>query len=203
MRNESREMTGNKLFYILGLIVFVMSAQWFIETMGEHHYEIQQATDIFDIAHKYLPDLHDYQWIINILPAALFVWILALSDGAMVLRDTLLMYLIVLMIRALTAATTILPKHEKCQVGAKFWNLFQGGGCYDKIFSGHMALVVLLLLNLASRGYLTQRSVWALGGVEALTILLTRGHYTVDVVLGTVIAYLVFDGDYSILKRFA
>ena len=194
-------MWAEKLIYLVGITVFLFGAQWFIETMGEHHYEIQQATDIFDIAHKYLPDLHDYQWIINLIPLVLVIWIMCVKETKQILTDSMLMLLLVLVIRALTAASTILPKHDKCTVGSKFWNAFQGGGCYDKIFSGHMALVVLLLLNLRATGHLNTVQFWGISIVEALTILLTRGHYTVDVVLGFLIAYLVFDGDYTFVKK--
>jgi hypothetical protein len=64
-----------------------------------------------------------------------------------------------------------------------------------------VALVVLLLLNLQSSGHLNTTQFWAISIAEALTILLTRGHYTVDVVLGFLIAYLVFDGDYTFVQK--
>jgi hypothetical protein len=41
---------------------------------------------------------------------------------------------------------------------------------------------------------------WIISALEATTILLTRGHYTVDVILGFLIAYLVWDGDYSVFR---
>jgi hypothetical protein len=189
-----------KVFYAIGIVTFLLFGQWLIETLGEHHYEIEQAADIFDIAHKYLPDLHYYQWIINIVPIVLLVWILFIKDTVSILMNTLIVTLTVLIIRALTAVSTILPKHEKCKVEKKFWNAFQGGGCYDKIFSGHMAVVTILLLNLLTRKYITISQFWGLSLVEALTILLTRGHYTADVILGFAIAYLVYDGEYRLFK---
>jgi hypothetical protein len=189
-----------KVLYIAAFLLVIMGGQWFIETMGEVHYEVEKATHVFDLAHKYLPDLHDWQWIINIIPVLVIVYVIALPDGSRIFRDTFFMFILVLALRTLTAMSTILPKHDGCEVGSKFWNIFQGGGCYDKIFSGHTALVTLLLLNLLRAGCISLSAFWGLSAAEAATILLTRGHYTVDVVLGFLISYLVWDGDYTVFK---
>lgn len=189
-----------KVMYIAAFFLIIMGGQWFIETMGESHYEIDQATKVFDLAHQYLPDLHDWQWIINIIPVLLLLYVVALPDGVRIIRDSFFMILLVLAIRTLTAISTILPKHDNCTVGPKFWNIFQGGGCYDKIFSGHTAFVTILLLNLFRADHITAPAFWTISAIEATTILLTRGHYTVDVILGFLIAYLVWDGDYSVFR---
>jgi hypothetical protein len=39
------------------------------------------------------------------------------------------------------------------------------------------------------------------GIANAAVMLLTRGHYTADIILGATIAYLIWDGDYSLFKR--
>jgi hypothetical protein len=190
-----------KYLYFIAFVLFIMAGQWLIETLGQHHYEIEKATEVFDLAHRYLPDLHAYEWVINIIPALLLLFLLSLDNGTALIRNTFLMYALVLIIRVLTALTTILPKHTECTVRSKFFNIFQGGGCYDKIFSGHMALVTIIVLNLMRGGYLGMVQTWSILGLEAAALLLTRGHYTVDVVLGFLIAYLVWDGDYTIVKH--
>ena len=190
-----------KYLYFIAFVLFIMSGQWLIETLGQHHYEIEKATEVFDLAHRYLPDLHEYEWVINIIPVLLLLFLLSLDNGTTLIRNTFLMYALVLIIRVLTALTTILPKHAECTVRSKFFNIFQGGGCYDKIFSGHMALVTIIALNLMRGGYLGMVQTWSVLGLEAAALLLTRGHYTVDVVLGFLIAYLVWDGDYTIVKH--
>jgi hypothetical protein len=193
---------SSKYLYFIGFVLFIMSGQWLIETLGQHHYEIERATEVFDLAHRYLPDLHAYQWVINIIPALLLLFMLSVDGGAAMIRTTILMYALVLAIRVLTALTTILPKHNDCQVGSKFFNILQGGGCYDKIFSGHMALVTIVALNLMGNGHLSSVQLWSILGLEGAALLLTRGHYTVDVLLGFLISYLVYDGDYTIVKHF-
>jgi hypothetical protein len=189
----------SNIIYILLFICVIFGGQWLIESLGEHHYETQQETGIYDVAHRYLPDLHQYQFIINIIPIALLIYTLWQPLGLGVLRDTFFMALLVLFIRTLTASSTILPKHEACKVDRGFLT-FLNGGCYDKLFSGHIAFVTLLTLNLMRVGSLTTTQFWVISAVNALLMLITRGHYTADVILGFLIAYLVYDGNYSIFR---
>ena len=190
----------SKLVYVAAFALLILLCQYGAETMGRLHYEEQGHTRIFDLAHKYLPDWHSSQWIINILPAALLVYAFIQPKGLNVLQATFFMLMVVLAIRGLTVVSTVLPKHDDCVVkGSGFWNIFQGGGCYDKIFSGHTAFVTLITLNLLKYGYISQPLFWAIALLNGGLILLTRGHYTVDVVLGFIISYLVFDGDYRLL----
>lgn len=187
--------------WICGVIIFILAAQWFAETCGQMHYEIDGLEHIYDIAHKYLPDLHEHEYIMNIIPLVLIIYTITLPTGWSILKTTFVMLLGVLAIRALTIIATILPKHEKCEVkGNSFFNFLSGGGCYDKIFSGHTAVVTLLGLNLLAAGALNTPMFWGISAVNAFVILLTRAHYTVDVVLGFVISYLVFDGEYNLFK---
>ena len=187
--------------FILIVALLLMTSQWAIERMGQLHYEHQSQTSVFDVAHKYLPDLYDYSWIVNVIPLMLFGIALVAPSGARVMRETLFMFLLVLAIRALTAVTTILPKYERCETTNGFWNIFQGGGCYDKIFSGHTALITLLTLNFYKHGIMPLGAVVGFGVANAAVMLLTRGHYTADIILGATIAYLIWDGDYSLFKR--
>ena len=186
-----------KVIAAIGVLLFIMLSQWAIETLGEQHYEIGENNTIFDLAHKVLPDIHQHEWIINVLPVALVFWMVLLPDSYDMLKTVMVLYLITLSIRVLTAVSTILPKHEKCEVGSKFFNIFQGGGCYDKIFSGHAAFVTLLLLVLLKAGHMSAAVFWLLLAANTFAILATRAHYTVDVVLGILMSYLVFDGKYD------
>ena len=188
-----------KLAYMGAFVFLILLCQYGADTLGQLHYEIEGNTKVFDLAHRYLPDLHDRQWIINIIPVALFAFAYFQPKGLSVLQATFFMLLVVLAIRGLTIVSTVLPKHEECTVtGNSFWNIFKGGGCYDKIFSGHTAFVALISLNLMKFGYMSGPLFWIVNLLNAALILLTRGHYTVDVILGFVISYLVFDGNYRL-----
>lgn len=185
--------------YIIGILALIVLCQYLTESRGVFHYEEDGKDHLYDLFHQLLPDWHSYQWVINILPLMILVYTLFLPNGFKVLRATLMMFLVVLGIRALTIVGTILPKHVECIPEKNpFINLLQGGGCYDKIFSGHTAFFVLMTLNLLDYGYLTTPVFWGLNAFNIGALLLTRAHYTVDVVLGFIIAYLVFDGEYRL-----
>ena len=189
--------TFTSIMVALGFLLFIMTGQWAIETLGEHHYEFTESDTIFDVTHKMLPDIHEYGWIINILPILLIVYTATLPDGFNMLKTFAVLYFFVMTLRVLTAMSTILPKHDKCEVKLKFLNIFNGGGCYDKIFSGHTALATLLLLILLKAKHVSLFTFWLLMLTNIVTILATRSHYTVDVILGMIISYLVFDGTYD------
>lgn len=183
------------------MLGFILTAQWFAESCGQMHYEIDGLEHVYDVSHKYLPDLHEHEYIMNLIPLALIVYTITLPAGWSILKTTAIMLLGVLAIRALTIVATILPKHEKCEVkGNGFLNFLSGGGCYDKIFSGHTAVVTLLGLNLLAANALNTPLFWGISAINAIVILLTRAHYTVDVILGFIISYLVFDGEYKLFQ---
>jgi hypothetical protein len=124
-----------------------------------------------------------------------------LSNGKALLLEFAGKYLLLHLIRSLTIISTILPKHEQCSRDKSIFRKVLGD-CYDKVFSGHTALVFLLTLMLAREGYLNMVQLVALNAIESSIILLTRSHYTIDVILAYFITYLVYDGDYHIFTNF-
>lgn len=155
---------------------------------------------VFDLVHQYTPDLHKYELLINILPILCITAIVLFSSD--VLEEFALKLLLIYLIRALTTLTTILPKHEKCEEKEFTWINAINGGCYDKIFSGHSAITFLGSLLLYRENMVTLPVFAGINIVESLLIILTRAHYTIDVLLGILITYLVYDGDYHIFTDF-
>ena len=186
--------------YIVAVCSLILLCQYIVETTGAFHYEENGKIHLFDLFYEILPDWHSVQWIINILPLAVFLYALVQPKRSKILRASFLMLLIVLAVRALSIISTILPKHSDCVAdGNPIINFFTtGGGCYDKIFSGHTAFVAILTLNLLEYNYLNLVGFWTVNLLNMFTLLLTRTHYTVDVVLGFIISYLVFDGEYRL-----
>jgi hypothetical protein len=96
-------------------------------------------------------------------------------------------FITIMGLRAFTISVTIFPATAPC--GPPSEALHFVGGCYDKIFSGHQAYLFLAVMNLHRRGH----SGWHYLAVaaEALLLVGVRAHYTVDVVLGMIIAHLL------------
>jgi hypothetical protein len=190
-----------KLGYAAAIIFILMLCQYGADAMGSLHYEKDGNTHILDISHKYLPDLHDYHWIVNIIAVVLIIYIFVQNKGLGVFKDLLFALPVVFLIRALSIVSTVLPKHENCVVGHDVLsNFLNGGGCYDKIFSGHTSFVVLLTLSMHDYGLINTFLFWITNIVNCLLLLLTRAHYTVDIILGIVISYLVYKGEHCIKK---
>ena len=97
--------------------------------------------------------------------------------------------------------STVLPKHEKCTRRFSWSNCFKGQ-CYDKSFSGHTALVFLACLIFLREGIIPFWALCLIMTTQISLILLTRSHYTIDVVIALLFTYLVYGGDYHIFNEF-
>lgn len=190
------------VFYILGILLIIGLANYYTNEIGEAYYEGEKKIDkIFDIVHEYTPDLHQFEFAVNILPLLLLGSLVFLPNGKSMLFEFAGKYLLLHLIRSLTIISTILPKHEQCSRDKSIFRKILGD-CYDKVFSGHTALVFLITLILVREGYLGMGQLIAINAIESTIILLTRSHYTIDVILAYFITYLVYDGDYHIFTNF-
>jgi hypothetical protein len=105
-------------------------------------------------------------------------------------------FMILILLRAFTIISTILPRNSKIKVKLNkktdFWSLLYhrtiGGGGYDKIYSGHAAFGLLLTLLLFKYNFL-ESNVFnimlytLLNIIHFMIIGITRSHYTVDIIV--------------------
>lgn len=194
-------MSNLKVFYAVLCVGFIFLSNYLVEMIGRWHFAQSDTKQPFDLLHLALPDLHDYKWMVNVLPLSLLAFVFLQSNGALIFKEAVLFLAMILVIRALTTLSTILPKHDRC-VEPDTVSLFLGNGCYDKIFSGHMSFVAIFTLVLLGHGNISFPAFAAVNVVQAALILLARSHYTVDVILGFVLTYLVYDGDYHLFTNF-
>ncbi len=189
-----------RFLYIACIIGFIYAIQYLIQKWGIEHYEDKDKKGVFDITHISTPSLYKYGWIANIIPTVLLGILLFGTKESDLIQEFFFKFLFVLVIRALVGISTILPKHDECTVKFDLQFLLEGG-CYDKLFSGHTAIVTLISVLLAREGFMSDWVFWLVNAVNMILIVLTRSHYTADVLLGFVIAYLVGNGDYGILPH--
>jgi hypothetical protein len=197
-------MWVENLFWILAVILIIGLSNYCTHMFGKAFYKKEENKDvkIFDLLWHITPDLHNYSIINDIIPVVLFI-VFTLSTGSgILLKEFFGKFLLILLVRALTIVSTILPKHEKCDDNLKWYDYIKGQ-CYDKVFSGHMSFVLLLCLIMLRENIISVPTFFAINATQFASIILTRSHYTVDVILGLVITYLVYDGDYHILQDFA
>jgi len=193
-----------RFIYITCIIGFIYAIQYLIQMWGERHYSRdgggEGGNPIFDITHINTPSLYKYSWIANIIPLAMLLVLFVGANESDLITEFFFKFLFILVIRAIVGISTILPKHEECQVKFDLQFLLEGG-CYDKLFSGHTAIVTLISVLLAREGFMSNWVFWITNIINMALIVLTRSHYTADVLLGFVIAYLVGNGDYGVLPH--
>ena len=96
--------------------------------------------------------------------------------------------IIVISMRIITAYVTVLPKSTKGV--CKFDGII--GGCHDKMYSGHMSVNVLASIAIIKIfGTDVILPVLMTNILSAIMIVASRDHYTVDVILATIISILV------------
>jgi PAP2 superfamily C-terminal len=187
--------------YITAMVLTVFFINYLTNIIGDSHYEQKENKHLYDIIHEYTPDLYKYRGIVNLIGGLLTVSLFIVPGGDNLLKELFFKFLLVLLIRALCIVSTILPKHEDCKAQYDL-TFYLTGGCYDKVFSGHTSYVTLITLIYLREKIINLAGFWGINIFNMLAIATTRSHYTVDVILGFVITYLVYDGDYSIFTNF-
>lgn len=195
---------GNRFFensiWIGVIICILFFSNYFTHELGKTFYKGEQANSkIFDTLWSITPDLHEYSKFNDIFVVGLLISFLFVPTS--IFKEFIGKFLLILLVRALTIVTTILPKHEKCNDDLT-WLQMMKGQCYDKVFSGHTSFVLLATLIFLREGFISLPVFFALNLAQITSIILTRSHYTVDIVLAVVITWLVYDGDYHVFDNF-
>lgn len=181
------------------LLIFVLYMNYRTNEIGEEFYFTRKKQKkinpkIYDISHKYLPNLHEYENnIINIIPLGIA---LPLIMNLKIFIEFITLFIIILIIRSILIYVTILPGHSKCQNSN--YSITSLGGCYDKIISGHTAWVFLASLFLHKYKILSIHSLIMINLLNSMFLLSTRAHYTVDILLGYLLTGLIFQNNINI-----
>lgn len=151
----------------------------------------QQCGPLRDLLHAHLPNLSRHERLIDLLPLTLGILVALFAlfgklDHANVCR----MLAVALLLRCITMSVTLLPS-PICTPGRSCAAI---GGCHDCIFSGHTAMTLLLAYALARHfdgDWQVVVPLLAYSLATSALVVMTRAHYTVDVVVAWVAAYAV------------
>lgn len=191
-----------EIAWIVLILSILLLSNYCTNELGKKFYGKQETeVKIYDILHENTPDLHDWKECNDIIVFGLVLSVFFIANPFPIVKEFLGKFLIIMLIRALTIVSTILPKHERCDP-QQSWIQMIKGQCYDKVFSGHISFVLLSTLIFLRENIISVPSFLALNTAQFASIILTRSHYTVDVILGVVITYLVYDGDYHIFQKY-
>lgn len=175
----------NKFVIVLIMVVLHIITVRFIHQKGNIAHP-----GVYDLAQEKLPDLSS-----KLIPDIIsnLVIFLPFLFGWSVTKEFFNYFVIIFIIRSIFNMTTILPRDKSCESYKFDITHYFKGYCYDKIFSGHFVFVFLMSLIIYNRGIFTNVPILALGNLMyAALIVSTRSHYSVDILVASLVVTLVY-----------
>jgi len=181
----------NKMLIIGIFILYLIYSHFinkYLDTIGKDNYN--DEIRIYDLCHRYLPNYEKYEFIGNIYIIIVFFFIFKSSKYISIIFDFIAFIIPIYFIRSILTLINILPKSSECNYNPSL--AFINGGCYDKIFSGHTAFVYILTLLLNKYKIINFATLIILNIVNISIILLTRTHYTIDIIVSFLVSYTMY-----------
>lgn len=165
-----------------------------LETKSEKFYQKKEnSKKVQDIFHNILPYFHHFEYASDILVVLVFVYLLIMNFGLIYQVGGFIFTLVLL--RQFIIQITVLPKNETCDI--KDTSMFRGG-CYDKIFSAHFGIAMLMTLVLFDNGLINKLTMIFINLLNALFILLSRNHYTIDIIVSIFVVIIIYQNNLNI-----
>ena len=150
----------------------------------------KKKSKIYDIIHNNLPSTRKLMTIVDATPFILLVVIFFIDIN---LFYNIMGFLVPIFIfRLLVINITILPKDKKCDI--KNSRVYTGG-CYDKVYSGHFAVIFTSLLVLYTNQYIDLFSLITLSTISGLLIITSRSHYTIDIIVSFLVVIIAYQNN--------
>ena len=170
------------MWLIVLALLFIINSIFTVKIEKYIKSNYKQRKPLLDIGHKLLPNTYKYRIINDIIPLILVVLTMINIENRKAYVKAIVTCVVLRMI--CIYCTVLPPTHKKCDYDGTYV-----GGCYDKLFSGHMTLCVISSLFLSSVFPQFSHVLLLLNMCEAFNLIASRDHYTVDVVLGIIISY--------------
>jgi len=181
--------------YVLGF-VFILIIVTMCIGMGSNWYAAQRAQyynnkTMVDLVHNHVPPIPHWvpEMMVWLGTLAFIITSFALSQPYQWIQFIVLFCILTLLKSIMVHATVFPTLHSYCDRP-----LFSPqGNCNDYMFSGHMMMVTLAFLFMWKNHTVSMCFMALYLIITALVITASRNHYTVDVVVGFVLAVLVFN----------
>jgi len=190
---------------VVSILILLIIITTHVHKKGKAFYTDRETKNksrakIYDIGIENTPNLSQYTTFDKII--SIITMILPFLFGINVFFEYLGMFVVVILLRCIFIPLTILPKEKHCDDTELKMHNYVNGHCYDKIFSGHFASIVLLALIVGGKG-LVDKSVLVIGCLlYAFIIISLRYHYTADLAVGALIALVVYQNKMSVTNLF-
>ena len=177
------------LYYFFPYLLHILSTNYLIkkELILKNNYR-----SLDDIIFNNTPNLHNYEYIVNIF--ILFLCLPLFYKIKIKNFITIFKYFsISTILRTITSCSTILPSITECRINNNNKNNISNyliGHCNDKIFSGHTSFMIILFYVIYKNNLIKYKYLSIYGStifINSLFIIITRAHYTVDVILAYII----------------
>lgn len=166
--------------------------------LASHFGKVKSQQPLYDVIVSNTSDYSKYRNVPNILISFIFLFAilpLVITPNKAFFTSLFKYASILLFIRSITTLVTILPAQSKNCENRKSWMTYLNGHCIDKIFSGHTSLSLLVVLLYYKYSILPRRWIHLLFCIQimaAYCLILTRSHYTVDVIVAYMITIFVY-----------
>lgn len=185
----------NSFFQGIPLCIYILPYILYVITVNFLHSKkdsIKLHKPLYDIIISNSPDLSKYDYITNLLMSILLIYLIIpmfIKPNINVFISIFKYWSIIIFIRSITTSVTILPSIIDCDFKLDLFTFFNGH-CIDKIFSGHTSFSLIVVFIYYKYNILSNKLIYFLLFIQtliALSLILTRGHYTIDIVLGYII----------------
>ncbi len=192
------KISSCSILILLYFVIFGLNRLnlYHLETKSERFYQKKENhKKVQDIFHDILPHIEYFEYASDIIAISVIGYLaimrfdLLYHLGGLVLTLTLLRQFIIQM--------TILPKNTVCDI--KNTSMIRGG-CYDKIFSGHFGITFLTTLILLENGFINKFIVILINLVNGIFILLSRNHYTIDIIVSIFVVIIIYQNNLNICE---
>jgi hypothetical protein len=184
----------NKMLIIVIAVLYLIYSHFinkYLDIIGKDHYN--DEIRIYDLCHTHLPNYEKYEFIGNIYIVIVLLFVFKSSKTISIIFDLISFIIPIYFIRSILTLINVLPKSSECNYNP--FLAFINGGCYDKIFSGHSAFLFILTLLLNKYKIINFATLIILNIVNVSIILLTRTHYTIDIIVSFLVSYLMYSNN--------
>ena len=166
---------------ILTIIVYTL-ANSFTYYLGNS--QCKQAP-LHDVIHNMLPNLADYVHVRDVVLLLFFIpffWVKQKKEFILSLWGS---FLLIVLVKAVSIFFTYIPSSNPNCGKENYVN-----HCHHNSTSGHASLCLMLIYYYVQYSALTPISYIAVP-LYCILIAMTRAHYTVDIIQGLIISYLI------------
>ena len=185
-------MLENYIF-ILPFLFHIVYVYYHLKNTSMH--KTERRKPLKDVIMDNGPDLRYLKMIMDPL-IIIFLLPYIINNKFDYLFDNLKLFSLIFGLRIITSTITEIPSSDPdCETNKLGIFKYLSGHCFDKIFSGHTSLTLLLVLIAYDKNLLSYKKYLLFQILQilyALMLIYTRGHYSVDVILAYIIVIPIF-----------